>query len=150
MPPYKNPNRSRLGDVFIDSYFQYAINIGGANFVTGLETLTGTIPIQSDADFICVHSMYETGLANAGVLLLVNGGALVQLTDGASQRAMQNITVPATTLFGTAQRPYMWTLTHRFKANTPIGFQVTGLAAALIGITMRFVLGGFKVPINTL
>jgi len=148
--PYKNPNRTRLGDVFIDSEFNYALNIGGAAFVTGLETLTGTIPIQSDADFICVHSMYETGLANAGVLLLLNGGALVQLTDGSTQRAMSNIPVPATTLFGTAQRPYMWPLTHRFKANTPIGFQVTGLAASLIGITMRFVLGGFKVPLNTL
>ena len=148
MPDY---TRKRLGDVFIDSFFQYSITMGGAGFVTGLETLVGTIPITTDADFVCVHSMYETGLANAGVLLLANGGALVKLTDGVG-RDLTNLVggVPATTLFGTAQRPYMWPLTKLFRANTAIGFQITGNAAALIGINMRFVLGGFKVPTGTL
>ena len=136
--------RQRLGDILYDSFFQYAVNI---TFGTGLDTITGTIPIQNDANFLAVHSMYETGLANAGVLLLVNGGMLVQLTDGGSNRILSNIPVPATTLFGTAQRPYMWPMTHLFKANSLIGFQVTGLAAALAGITARFVIGGFKVPV---
>lgn len=144
--------RKRLGDVFIDSFFQYAINIGGASFVTGLETLTGTIPIQSDANFLCVHGMYETGVAtatNSTRVTLLNGGVLVQLTDGATQRALSSIPVPADTLFGTAERPYMWPLTHLFRANTPITFQVTGQGAPVIGLTFRFVLGGFKVPVGS-
>lgn len=148
------PKRMRLGDVFIDSFFQYSITLGGTQFAAGTETLTGTIPIQSDADFICVHSMYETGVATATAstkATLLNGGTLVKLTDGATQRDLTNLVggVPADCLFGTAERPYMWPLTHRFRANTPITFQVTGQGAALIGLNQRYVLGGFKIPIGT-
>jgi hypothetical protein len=145
------PVRARLGDVFVDSFFQYSITMGGAQFAAGTETLVGTIPIQSDAHFICVHSMYETGVAtatNATRITLLNGGALVKLTDGATQRDLTNLVggVPADCLFGSAERPYMWPLTHLFKANTPISFQITGQGAALIGLNLRFVLGGFKIP----
>lgn len=144
--------RKRLGDVFIDTMFHYAVNIGGASFITGLETLTATIPIQTDANFLCVMGMYETGVptaTNATRVTLLNGGVLVQLTDGATQRALSNIPVPADTIFGSAERPYMWPLTHIFKANTPITFQVIGQGAAVIGLTFRFVLGGFKVPVRS-
>jgi hypothetical protein len=155
------PKRLRLGDVFIDSFFQYTITMGGAAFASGLETLVGTIPIQTDADFICVHSMYTdsqiaTGLAAApAVGAMLNGGVLVKLTDGATQRDLTNLIagVPVTSLFGSAQRPYMWPLTHLFKANTPITFQITGQGVGpptVIGVTFRFVLGGFKIPANTL
>ena len=152
MPAYI---RKRLGDVFIDSFFQYSITMGGAGFVTGLETLVGTIPIQTDADFVCVHSMYETGVptaTNATRVTLLNGGVLVKLTDGATQRDMTNLVggVPADCLFGSAERPYMWPLTHLFRANTPISFQITGQGATVIGLSFRFVLGGFKVPAGTL
>lgn len=144
--------RTRLGDVFYDTMFHYAINMGGAAFVTGLETLNGTIAIQSDANFLCVHSMYETGVptaTSATRVTLLNGGVLVQLTDGASGRAMSNILVPADTIFGSAERPYMWPFTHLFRANTPITFQITGQGAAVIGLTFRFVLGGFKVKVGS-
>lgn len=146
MPAYV---RKRLGDVFLDGFFQYVLNIGGAQFVTGLETLTGTIPIQSDANFLCVHTVYDMGTTNAIFLTLPNGGLLVQLTDGATQRALESAPVPASTLFGTAQRPYMWPLTHLFRANTPIGIQVTGTSALIIGFTFRLVFGGFKVPVGS-
>lgn len=146
--------RMRLGDVFIDTFFQYSITIGGAAFAAGTETLVGTIAIQSDAHFLCVHSMYETGVAtatNSTRVTLLNGGALVKLTDGATGRDLTNLVggVPADCLFGTAERPYMWPIPHVFKANTPITFQVTGQGAALIGLNLRFVLGGFKVPIGS-
>lgn len=144
--------RKRLGDVFLDSMFWYGAAIGGASFVTGLETLTTTIPIQSDANFLCVHTMYDTGVAGATAstsVTLLNGGIVVTLTDGATQRALSNIPVPADAIFGTGQRPYMWPLTHLFRANTPIGIQVTGQAAAVIGLTMRLIFGGFKVPVGS-
>ena len=146
--------RMKLGDIFIDSFFQYSITMGGAQFAAGTETLTGVIPIQSDADFICVHSMYETGVATATSatrVTLLNGGTLVKLNDGATGRDLTNLVggVPADCLFGTAERPYMWPLTHRFRANTPITFQITGQGAALIALNQRYVLGGFKIPLNT-
>jgi hypothetical protein len=144
--------RKRLGDVFIDGMFQYGVAMGGTAFVTGLETLTGTIPIQSDANFLCVHTVYETGVVgatNSTRITLLNGGVVVTLTDGATQRALSNIPIPADCLFGSAERPYMWPLTHLFRANTPIGIQITGQAAAVIGLTFRFVFGGFKVPVGS-
>jgi len=158
MPAYI---RKRLGDVFIDSFFQYSVTVGGASFVTGLETLVATIPIQTDADFVCVHSVYEdsqiaTGLAAApNVGKPLNGGILVRMTDGATQRDLTNLIggVPVTSLFGSGQRPYMWPLTHLFRANTPISFQVTGQGVGpptVVGMTFRLTLGGFKVPTGTL
>ena len=149
--------RSRLGDVFVDSFFQYSVTIGGAAFVTGLETLVGTIPIQADAHFLCVHTMYTdsqiaTGLVAApAVGAMLNGGVLVRLTDGRTGRDMTNLVggVPVTTLFGTAQRPYMWPLTHIFQANAPISIQATGQGIGpptVIAATFRLVFGGIKLP----
>jgi hypothetical protein len=43
----------------------------------------------------------------------------------------------------------MWPLTHRFRANTPITFQITGQTVLLAGLNQRFVLGGFKIPLGT-
>lgn len=141
--------RRKLGDIFFDTFFQYAIPF---TFTTGSETLTGTIPIQSDAHFLCVHSMYDTGVpvaTEATRITLLNGGALVTLTDGGNQSMLSNIPVPADSMFGTAQRPYMWPFVHLFRANTPITFQLVGQGAGSAGLTMRFVLGGFKVPLNS-
>jgi len=150
-----------LGDVFIDSFFQYTVSIGGASFVTGLETLVATIPIQTDADFVCVHTVYEDSNVYTGLQAapnkpgMLNGGILVKLTDGATQRDLTNFVggVPVTSLFGSAQRHYMWPLTQLFRANTPISIQVTGQGVGpptVIGVTFRLTFGGFKVPIGTL
>ena len=149
--------RMKLGDIFIDSFFQYSITM---TYVVGTETLTNVIPIQSDADFICVHSMYDDGHPSSAAAAqaaanipanFTNGGSLVKLTDGATQRDLTNLVggVPASCLFGTAQQPYMWPLTHRFRANTPIGFQITGQTVLLAALNQRFVLGGFKIPLGT-
>jgi len=139
------PARTRLGDVIHDLPFQYAINI---TFITGVDTIAGTIPIQSDAHFLCTHAMYESGLSPTAMLAQPNGGALVLISD-TDQKPLQFIPVPVTSIFGTAQRPYIWPMTKLFRANGIIPFAVTGLNAAFAGIVMRFVLGGFKVPINT-
>lgn len=144
--------RKRLGDVFIDTFQQYGVAVGGAAFVTGLETLPATIPIQSDANFLCVHTLYDPGIVDADTdprFTLLQGGVLVTITDGATQRALSNIPIPVNCLFGQATMPYMWPLTHLFRANTPIGIQVTGTAAAMINITVRLIFGGFKVPVGS-
>jgi len=155
--PATNTNqRHRLGDVRIDSFFQYAINFA---YVTGIEALTGTIPIQSDAHFLCTETMYDLALTAVPVYALAtiavtpqlgSGGFLVQLTDGGTQRAMQNIAIPASALFGSAQRPFVWPFQHVFKANTSIGILSTGVSAAQNALTtVRYVFTGFKIPIGT-
>ena len=147
--------RRKLGDILFDSAFQYAINF---IYTTGLEALTGTIPIQSDAHFMCVETIYDMSLTTIpafastgiGVLpALALGGYLVTLTDGGTQRAMSNIPVPASTLFGTAQRPFVWPFTHIFKANTSIGVASTGVGTPVALTTVRYVFAGFKIPLGS-
>ncbi|MGH7187450.1 MAG: hypothetical protein ACREIB_14375, partial [Pseudomonadota bacterium] len=145
------------GDIRFDSFFQYAINFA---YTVGPVALTGTIAIQSDAHFMCVETVYDValtaapafGVGNLGAVpQLASGGCLVQLTDGGTQRAMQNIPVPASTLFGSAQRPFVWPFSHVFKANTSIGVLSTGVsAAAMVGTTVRYVFAGFKIPIGSM
>lgn len=131
-----------LAQILRDSFFQYAINF---TFV-GNENQQLTIPIQNDAHFLCVQTQYDTNVA-AGVAGAAFGGTLVQLKDGGSNRDLQNTPVPASSLFGNAQRPYWWPLTHLFRANTFIGVSATGIAAATAQI-VRYVFSGYKVPLN--
>jgi len=147
--------RRKLGDILFDSFFEYGIVF---TYTTGLEARIGTIPIQSDAHFMCVESMYDMHLTDVpafastgiGVLpALAAGGYLVQLTDGGTQRAMSNIFVPASTLFGSAQRPFVWPFTHLFKANTSIGVAATGIGTPVALTTARFVFAGFKIPLGS-
>jgi hypothetical protein len=147
--------RRKLGDILFDSAFQYAINF---SYTTGVEALTGTIPIQSDAHFMCVETVYDMHLttvpafASTGIGVvpaLAAGGYLVLLTDGGTQRALSNIAVPASTLFGSAQRPFVWPFTHLFKANTSIGILSTGIGTPSALTTVRYVFAGFKIPIGS-
>jgi hypothetical protein len=147
--------RRKLGDILFDSAFQYGINFA---YTTGVEALTGTIPIQSDAHFMCVETLYDMHLttvpafASTGIGVvpaLAAGGYLVLLTDGGTQRALSNIAVPASTLFGSAQRPFVWPFTHLFKANTSIGIVSTGIGTPVALTTVRYVFAGFKIPLGS-
>lgn len=129
-----------LGQIIRDSFFVNAINV---TFV-GNENIPGVIQIQSDAHFLCVMTMYDTNVA-PGVAGAAFGGSLVQLTDGASAQQLSNIPVAASTLFGTAQRPYWWPLTHLFRASGFIGVSATGITAATAQV-VRYCFGGYKVP----
>lgn len=129
-----------LGQIIRDSFFVNAFNFTFA----GAENQQGSIQIQSDAHFLCVMTMYDTNVA-AGVAGAAFGGTLVQITDGSSAQQLTNILVPASSVFGTAQRPYWWPLTHLFRASGFIGISATGVAAATAQ-TVRYCFGGYKVP----
>jgi hypothetical protein len=149
-----------LGSVIRDSFFQYAVNITfGAG---GVDNQTPVIPIQSDAHFLCVQTMMSNqsavGASGAGVgtpyVDILHGGAIVQLTDGGSQRLLSLIPVPANCLFGSAKEPYIWPFTHLFRANTFIGVSATGSVAGapgvgMTGMNLRLVFAGFKVAIGS-
>jgi hypothetical protein len=149
-----------LGSVIRDSFFQYVTNLTFDG--TGVNNLTPVIPIQSDAHFLCVQTMMSNssavGLAAAAVgfpyVDILHGGALVQLTDGASQRLLSLIAVPANCLFGSAKEPYIWPFTHLFRANTFIGVNATGSVTGVAGVGMngaslRLVFAGFKVALGS-
>jgi hypothetical protein len=96
--------------------------------------------------------MYDTNMpAVGGFGAGVNsqfGGSLVQLTDGGNDRVLSNIPLPASTLFGTAQRPFVWPFTHLFRANSPITISTTGIVAATAQV-VRYVFAGYKVKRGT-
>lgn len=143
-----------LGSIWRDSFFQYVSS--QLTFAAGTENFNLTIPVQTDAHFLCVMTMYDntlivpgTGaLTGAGFPVCLNGGALVQLTDASAQRQLQSAQVPINTLFGTAQRPYIWPFTHAFRAGGGIAFNITGAGATVAGMIIRLVFGGFKVPVG--
>jgi hypothetical protein len=144
-----------LGQITRDAFFQYTQVFGTAPnlFTVGTETFNITLPIQSDAHFICVMTQYDNSLqinTNAQQLPnLLGGGAVVLLTDTSAQRQLASAQVPINSLFGTAQRPYVWPFTHLFRANGGIGIQITGTAVAGAGQVIRLTFSGFKIPIGS-
>ena len=133
------------GAIIAEDFFQYAIVFA---FVTGLENFNTVIPVQSDAHFVCTSTMFDSTLVAPYATAVVaggNGGALIQLIDGATTRALSNIQVPINTLFGTAREPYIWPKQHTFKANAPIGINITGTSGA--AMTIRLTFAGIKIPV---
>ena len=155
-PALVRMNVRGLSDVTRDCFFQYASN--AFTFTAGNEAFSQSIQIQSDAHFLCVSLGYtnslESGNATATTatpfLVIPNGGALVQLTDGSSQRFLSNVPVPLSSLFGreVSNGPHVLELTQLFRANGFISINITGMAASAVfaGQVIRLVFNGFKVP----
>lgn len=157
MPAQLSPTSPRvmsLGDVTRDIFFQYSVTVTFS--AAGTDTFTPVIQIQNDADFICVQTMYsnsaEIGNAVATTatpfLRVLHGGALVQFTDGSTQRFLQNIQVPLSSVAGNAWEPYIWPFTHKFRAGGFIGLNITGVGAVMNSANLRITFGGFKVPVS--
>jgi hypothetical protein len=99
-------------------------------------------------------TMYDSSLivsgtgALTGNAVAINGGALIQLSDAGAQRQLQSAQVPINSIFGIAQRPYIWPFTHAFRANGGITFNITGAGATNANAVIRLIFAGFKVPIG--
>jgi hypothetical protein len=143
-----------LGNVLEDSWFIYA-PANPFTFVTGLENFQVVVPIQSDAHFICKASAYtnsvEIGNAVATTavskVLVLNGGAVIQLTDGSNNRFLSNVQVPLNLVFGDGRLPHIWEFSFLFKANTSLGINITGTLGAAQVIRLAFY--GMKIPVNS-
>lgn len=151
-------NPRGLGDVTRDIFYQFTSN--AFLFTVGNENQTQSLAIGSDSHFLWVSAAYtndhEVGNSTATTatpyVSIANGGALVQITDGASQRQLSNFGVPVNSLFGNGQLPHVLEFTHLFRANSSINISITGMAAAapFAGQTIRLVFSGFKVPKSVL
>jgi hypothetical protein len=155
MPNATVPQRMRgLGDVLTDSFFTYA---PASTFVFSAanENFQTVLPIQSDAHFLCKATGYTnsaeagnaTGTTATPYVNVVNGGAIIQLTDGSNNRFLSNVQVPLNLLFGSGQLPHVWEFSFLFKANTSIGINITGTAG--ISQTVRLVFYGMKIPVGS-
>jgi hypothetical protein len=147
-------NARGLGNILFDEFFTYSIVL---TWTTGAENLQQVIPIQSDAHFVCMVSTYtnshEVGnmaaTTSTPYVNIWNGGAVVQLTDGGNQHFLSNIQVPVNSIFGTGQLPFIWPLTHLFRANTPLAINITGMGAAapFAGQVIQLNFHGMKIPL---
>lgn len=135
-----------LADVIYNSFFEYAINF--VPLAANANGVPGTILIQSDAHFICVMSMFEADDTAMGPITDPTGGTLIQLSDVSGNRFLSNIPVPAVSLFGTAQRPFVWPFTHLFRANGSLQLSVTDTTGAAQNV--RYVFAGYKIPVSRL
>lgn len=142
------PQQLKLGDIIYDDYFLYETSI---TFDVALGNKIVNIPIQSDAHFIWVAGIMNTNAATttssfqgAGVN---RGGCMIQITDGATNRQLSNVPVPANTQFGSAQRPFVLPLRKLFKANSPININATDTTNTTSQI-VDLVFAGFKVPLG--
>ena len=144
-------NGLALGNILRDDTFWYT-TAAPIVFATGLENFQLVIPIQSDAHFVCASTMYTNSVEIGNVtattavsqLRVLNGGATIQLTDGGSQRFLSSANVPVNSIFGDARLPYIWPLTHLFRANSSINISITGTFGA--AMTIRLIFAGFKIP----
>lgn len=138
----------RLGDIIRDEAFYYILTVT----FSASQNVTLNIPIQSDAHFVVVSSYMNSSVATGGANFqgagVNRGGSMVQLIDGGTQRGLSNAQVPADTIFGSAQRPFVWPFRKIFRANTPVIFNLTDTTAG--AQVVDYVLGGFKVPVNSL
>lgn len=141
-----------LGNVLDDSWFTYA-PATPFTFAAGTENFQVVLPIQSDAHFICKASAYTNSLEVATAAIpfanILNGGAVIQLTDGSNNRFLSNVQVPLNLLFGDGKLPHIWEFSFLFRANTSIGINITGNGAAVAGQVIRLAFYGMKVPVNS-
>lgn len=141
------PTQLKLGDIVYDEMFQYMTTI---SFDVASGTKVVQLPIQSDAHFIWVagvmNSSAATGAGTYQGAGVNRGGSMIQITDGSTNRQMSNFPVPADTLFGSAQRPFVLPLRKLFRANSPIGIVATDTTGTTSQV-VDFVFCGFKVPL---
>lgn len=95
-------------------------------------TVTNTINIQADADFVVQKLTYFADLAAAAqtdsgrVIPLVS----VLITDTGSGRQLMSSAVPVPNIFGTGEIPYILTQPKIFAARSNIQIQVSNFSAA--------------------
>jgi hypothetical protein len=125
MPNVLEDNQAR--DWFI--YTTGLLTFGATN-----STLSTVVSIQADADFVLTYITAAT----TGMGLFV-----FQITDQGSQRKLSNGQIHNLDLAGTAQRPYILPMPHRFARNGAILFDFTNLGNN--ADTARVDLHGYKI-----
>jgi hypothetical protein len=119
--------RNALRDWYI--YSSGLILFGNTN-----TSLPVNISIQADADFICAYITVVNSDAT---------GFTIQISDQGSQRKLSNVPLRFDQVGGTAQRPYVLPMPHRFPRNGAALLDTVNLGAN--ASTARVDLHGYKV-----
>jgi len=136
------------GRKYTPEFFSYPItfNMLAATPFEG----TGTIQIQSDADFIINQTEYsfiDDTVPNPTVLArFLPSGLRVQLTDSGSARNLINAPVPIPTLFGDGLLPFILPTPKRIAASSVLTVTISsnGLDVLANASTLALVFTGVK------
>jgi hypothetical protein len=107
-------------------------------------TATGTVNVQSDSDFVWTQGVVVvTDAAGTAFTNAANVPGLVQLTDSASGRALQDQATHISGWFGTAQLPFFLQMPKIFRAGGQITATTQNQSAGTL--VFRYSFHGFKV-----
>lgn len=111
-------------------------------FAALLQKLPGVAIIQPHADFELVKVTHTTS-DNVDPQAVLNGGALIMITDNGTGRNLFDNPAPLDSISGRAQRPGILAAPYRFQRANSIGVELTnqGLAAQLVRLTLH----GYKI-----
>jgi hypothetical protein len=101
--------------------FSYVLTL--ANVASGA-TASGALQILADSAFL-IQSTVVTSVDVTTGLLVSNPVGTIQLTDSGSGQSLFSAALPLSSVFGTAQLPFLWTLPRLLKANSTIAAQFT-------------------------
>jgi len=116
--------------------------------LAALNNATDNFITQADSAFAVVKTCFT--ISSVGEVFIANisdtpkfAPLLVTLTDSGSGRNLMNSPVAVNSLFGTAERPYIWARPKVLDPNSTFTAQVQNLVATAFQVRLAF--QGFKV-----
>jgi hypothetical protein len=142
------PARPVVTDVAKRRFFTYTVDFGS---IASGTTVPKTLLINSNSDFEVIkltQNSYVDTAGDEGTILyddLLMGvhypGLTVMITDTGTQKKFMDIATPLTSLFGTAQQPFVLPNTWVLKPNTALTIEVSNLYTAntIANVQLAFV-----------
>ncbi len=117
------------------TFFIYEQDFLPARGTVGLDV--GTIALEADSHFLCVSGA-ATFASSDNSAIGPGQHYLVRIIDGASGTPINNDFVPASHMFGTAQRPVLWPTPKLFQAAGSIITELRNLAVFTDNVRLAY------------
>lgn len=124
----------------------YYIYMSEVNALANGASLTDTVTIEADSDFVLVKMAYFVDLAGAPIV----GDALIvplvniTINDSGSGRNLQNKPVPIDCMAGRGLLPFVLPVPRKFRARSSINFTYDNYSAGTTYTNVRLALIGYK------
>lgn len=111
----------------------YCYGTGRLSAITAGGTLTTSITIQADSDFVIEKTTYYAHLAGAAVTVntTVVPNVEVMLTATGSGQNLMSASVPIYAIFGTGGLPFIWPFPRLLVANSVLQISLTSFEASV-------------------
>lgn len=132
-------NPSQTSAYAAKDYFSYGVRVQN---LPSLGTLPGNFTVDSDSDFLWQKATIFVNTATA--LLTYSTAELanltIKITDTSSGRALSNIPLPVTSLFGTGELPFILPTSKLFQARGSVQVELINLnAVVFLNVYLSFI-----------